>query len=365
MFLCMRYISFFLEYLQRLQYRLIHLSEKEPLNKLSIVVIIFLDIFVFSMIGIGMEQQYGVLWTTEQYVPNTCHAIVIDKSITTDTSQRIWAIDDEISFSSHDIHHYVNINGGLTKEKLQMREHPICREVYSRLSTLAQSPTFSKLLSDWNKSTKNEDRDTLKVAIVASPEYQAFWQYVTSDDHATTLQHDLNVAEWWYPVKKFGMDLLFLLPLCGVFWWWGIRSVRRGSTLQTFISSHLLVVASFLLLQSIVCEIYSLIPKELLDTIWRWLLRYNIIALWYYFLIVVGIVCTLSIIYLIQRKFSDPERIRTARLAASACYDCGKKLPGDCIACPFCSARQYRVCRYCRRDTYVAGQYCRDCGLEE
>ena len=185
------------------------------------------------------------------------------------------------------------------------------------------------------------------------------------DDHTATLENDLLINEWWYPVKKFGVELLFLLPLCWIFWWWGARSVRLGNTLQTLISSHLLVVATIPLIVCIFDAITSFIPKVILDKIWKWLLQYDVVGLWYYFLVFVGIGVVFIVIYLLQRRFADPARIKLDRLASGACYDCGKKLQGTYAACPFCGAKQYRECISCHQDTFVAARYCHECGYEE
>ena len=358
----MRYITPLVDTIMGIHMRLTRLSEKEPLNKLSLAVVIFLDVFVFCVIMAGLSEQVSLLWTPEQYVPSLCHTIVIDESAA-DTREI-----DRINTLSSIMKDYpvYSYGAALSKKEKEMREHPICREVDMRIETIRQSITLSRLFDDREKvAYSQQDSSSTTASITAAPEYQSLWQYVLADGHAATLDHDLLIDQWWYSVKRFGMELIFLLPLCGVVWWWGARSVRLGNTLQTLVSSHLLVISGIPLLICIIEEVTAFIPRVILEKIWKWLQQYDIAGIWHYFLVLVGIVVALLIIYLIQRKFSDPERIRTARLAASACYDCGKKLPGDCIACPFCSARQYRVCRYCRRDTYVAGRYCRDCGLEE
>jgi hypothetical protein len=48
---------------------------------------------------------------------------------------------------------------------------------------------------------------------------------------------------FWFPVKRLAMQMIFLLPLFVVFYAWNNTSIRKGRGIQILVSSHLLVVS--------------------------------------------------------------------------------------------------------------------------
>src|SRR5690606_28811921 len=84
-----------------------------------------------------------------------------------------------------------------------------------------------------------------EAAVLAQPQVQALWQRIDAVTAAERdqLRADLDRLQRWYPVQRLGMDLVFLLPLLGLFYSWNAASLRRQRPVQTLVSSHLLVVA--------------------------------------------------------------------------------------------------------------------------
>jgi len=60
--------------------RLTRITENEPLSLLSIVLIVFLDLFVLVNLFVGLNNQTKQLTSPDEYIPNVCREIIIDKN---------------------------------------------------------------------------------------------------------------------------------------------------------------------------------------------------------------------------------------------------------------------------------------------
>ena len=177
-----------------------------------------------------------------------------------------------------------------------------------------------------------------------------------------TLRNDLRRLNFWYPVRKLGMEMLFLLPLFLVFYAWNARSIARDRPFQTLVSSHLLVVAAIPAIFKLIELVYDILPRKLLRDIIEFLESFKLVAIWHYLLIGAAILAALALIYLFQRKLFSREKMMQRRIARGQCQDCGLRLAADSRYCTACGADQYRTCASCHQLTHVHGKYCRACG---
>ncbi len=63
--------------------RLTSVSKEEPLNKLSLAVIIILDIFVLTFVFTGLDEHTQQLTTASEYMPSNARNIFIEQNWTT------------------------------------------------------------------------------------------------------------------------------------------------------------------------------------------------------------------------------------------------------------------------------------------
>jgi hypothetical protein len=173
---------------------------------------------------------------------------------------------------------------------------------------------------------------------------------------------DLRQANFWYPVKRLGMEMVFLLPLFVVFYLWNSRSIAGHRPFQTLVSSHLLVVVLIPVMLKVMELVYDIIPKKFLARIIEFLESLKLVALWHYLLIGVSVVVALALIYLLQRKLFSREKLIDKRISKGLCQKCGQRLPEGSRSCPFCGFAQYRNCSHCSEPTHVLGKFCRTCG---
>ena len=81
------------------------------------------------------------------------------------------------------------------------------------------------------------------------------------------------------------MELAFLLPLFIIFWIWNSRSIEKKSSVQSLISSHLLVIAFIPIFIKVMEAIFDIIPKRLIEKILEFLVSFKLLAIWYYVLV--------------------------------------------------------------------------------
>jgi RNA polymerase subunit RPABC4/transcription elongation factor Spt4 len=167
---------------------------------------------------------------------------------------------------------------------------------------------------------------------------------------------------FWYPIKRLGMQMLFLLPLFAIFYAWNDASIRKGRGIQALISTHLMVVSFIPIFFKIIETVYDIIPKKLLKKLIELLESLKLVAIWYYFVIALAVAAALFVIYIFQKKLFSREKLMERRIAKGQCQQCGKQLPSGSQACPFCGFEQYKACSSCNRPTLVFGKYCRECG---
>ena len=141
-----------------------------------------------------------------------------------------------------------------------------------------------------------------------------------------TIQKTYDSLVFWYPVKRFAVEIIFILPLLAVTLWWSRRSERNNNGLQTLIASHLLGIIGIFILAKGIELIYDIIPHRLLQKLYEILMSWNIIGLLYYIFIIIGILLTMGVIYLVQKKIFSPERLQAKRADHTQCYLCGEKL---------------------------------------
>ena len=131
---------------------------------------------------------------------------------------------------------------------------------------------------------------------------------------------------FWYPVKRLGMQMLFLLPLFAIFYVWNNASIRKSRGIQALVSSHLLVVSFIPIFFKIIETVYDIIPKKLLKKLIDLLESLKLVAIWHYFVIALAVAAALFLIYIFQKKLFSREKLierriakDSARSAASTC----------------------------------------------
>lgn len=379
--------------------------DNQPLSKATLVILLFLDIFILTAIFNGLAAHTRQLSTPDDYIPGSCREMVIDRS---------WNPTNRIENLSQLVNSH-NTSYTYRSQPVQRQNHPICtpyltlldhiksdktlvsnfderrkveRETQelqrrinqlkgsydtSLLEAIAQQPEpatevdairaeFKQKSSRLNSlKTRVSELDGL---ISAAPKVASLWAKLQSSqtDDRQALLAELRSLNFWYPVKKFGMQMLFLLPLFAVFYVWNNASIRGNRSLQTLVSAHLLVVAFIPVFCKLIEAIYNIIPKQLLHKLIALLTELKLVAIWHYSIIVVAIATALLLIYLFQKKLFSREKLIERRIAKGECQQCGKHLPTGARACPHCGYLQFSPCPACGKPKHTQSRHCWACG---
>lgn len=357
--------------------RLRSISKNEPLSGFSLIIIIFLDIFVLIALFQGLSDQTASFTTPTDIIPYNCQTIAIDTE-NYDKSQKINQILSQAKSYQYDTYssYASNSSAGNHPESL----HPECLKIENLFSGMRNDTEFYKLLDGREqisnrRSSIQSDIDRLKgsydtvllektanqpkedsisetsagtikadlqkrtdelgklleeekanmALIEQNNNLQGILTYLTPE-LAKSLRATLSKLEFYYPIKRLGVELLFLIPLFLIVWFWNDRSMRRENGAQTLVSSHLLVVIFIPIFWKICEAIFEIIPERLLQAIMKFLQDYRILMFWYYFLILLAIGIALASIYFLQKKVFSKKRLIEKRVEHSGCQFCGKHL---------------------------------------
>lgn len=396
-----------------LKSKLTEIGGNEPLSKLAFVAVIFLDIFILVTIFTGLADHTAQLPTLDQYIPYTCRDMVIGADQKTDT-EKVNLLKNYVVYNTPFTGPIYEYNTIVTSDI-----HPVCQKIkedfdvinaktsdinalYTTLNTLEQkrdtlqyemnnlkqnydTAVLEKIANMESEAVKmqqekiqkqtqlaeyNKQIQDIHTQILANSTFKGIWEYVLGNnaEKQKLLESDFAVAEFWYPIKKLLMELAFLLPLFLVFLAWNTRSIRKNSGVQSFISSHLVVIAFIPIFWKILEAIFEIIPKRLIEQILTFLASFKLLALWYYVLVLVGILVGMFVVYIIQKKIFSRDRLNEKRISHGDCQGCGKHLPehiiGGVIHCPFCGYHQYKTCPGCKKETPITAKFCTICGFK-
>ena len=378
--------------------------DRQPLSKAALVIILFLDIFILTAIFNGLDEHTRQLTSPDDRIPYTCREIVINNrwnatnridnlsQIVLAHSTRYYLVEEKrkdlhpVCAPYLDLFDQIKNDKALTasfedRAKFVQETRDLQREIgnlkgaydTSLLETIARQKQGQAHVQTLQKDIrkKTDALNTLQGSIVAldqringNEKIKLLWERLEglSDRDRDTLKADLRSMYFWHPVKRLGMQMLFLLPLFAVFYAWNNASIRKNRGIQALVSSHLLVVSFIPIFFKIIETVYDIIPKKLLKKLMDLLESLKLVAVWHYLVIAVAVAAALFLIYIFQKKLFSREKLIERRIAKGQCQECGKHLPAGSAACPFCGFAQFRACNSCGKPTLVYGKYCRECG---
>ena len=381
--------------------------DDQPLGKAALVIILFLDLFILISIFDGLDEHTRQLTSPDEHIPAACRQIVLD---------RTWGPTSRLEDLSAIVLAYSTSYYPIEVEKQDL--HPLCRPYVGLLDRIKKDKELSNAFEDRNGFVREagelrREIDNLKGAYdtsllesaagqrdgmapveiirkqvrektsalntltgqIASLEQRIngdatirqLWELLgrLRDLDRDTLRADVRRLNFWFPVKRLAMQLVFLLPLAAAFYLWNGASIRKGRGVQALVSSHLLVVAAIPVLFKVIETVYDIIPKKLLRKLIELLESLKLVALWHYLVIALAVGGALFLIYVFQKKLFSREKLIERRIAKGQCQACGKQLPALSPACPFCGSTQFKACGQCGRQTLVHGKFCRECGAAQ
>lgn len=383
--------------------------DSKPIGKAALTVVLLLDLFILVSIFEGLADHTRQLAGPGEYIPRHCRDVVIDND---------WNEANRLVRIARIVSNYRGSYVRIDERERIKREHPICAPISAVIRSIQDdrnlAAELSKFLRLRNQAVQvkaehgrvkgaydtamlaqiakdgredqniaslrtrveqtTESMDTLVdsertvvESLVQNQRIKKLFGIIeaSSESQRDALLQDLRSLNFWHPVKRLAMEMVFLLPLVVVFYFWNAKSISAGRPFQALVSSHLLVVVFVPVLFKIMELVYDIVPKKLLKQVIDLLESMKLVAIWHYLVMGAGILASLALIYFFQKKLFSQEKLIQKRITKGLCQDCGARLPAGSVACPMCGFNQFRQCGHCNKPTYVYGKYCRECGARE
>ena len=215
-----------------------------------------------------------------------------------------------------------------------------------------------------NISTLSQEVSHLKNQVVAKPESVSFISFLKDNEKFRAVEKGYQQASFWYPSIQLAFQSLFLLPLIIV-----TLSVHnfvraRGYGLISLISWHLLVIFFIPLILKIFEFLQVGAIFQFIFDIISALLGGLLFLISYVYILLIPII-GFGIIKFLQKIVFNPKVQVAKRIQKSCCIKCAKKNRHHDIYCPHCGYNQYVECPNCHNLTYKDFPYCKECGYSQ
>ncbi|TAE55819.1 MAG: hypothetical protein EAZ76_13020 [Nostocales cyanobacterium] len=385
----------------------------EPLNKFSLIVIIFVDIFILINVFIGLNDISN--WHISPYQTYPCYTEWENYQKSTNKDKDYQMIADSFSYDNTpryqrqyqqiaDNHlgqlseiclNYGELKDGVLSDANYQDSKKI-NSIQGKISNLeaantrirnqydstllekiaGQSPENSINQVGAEKAKQELDKNTRQIAnlkkeiadlkqqIVNRKESSNFLALLKDKGKLDTVAEGYKSASFWYPSIQFAFQAMFLIPLIIIGLLVHRFSQNRGYGLVALISWHLLVVFFIPLLLKVL---------EFLQVGVVFNFLYNVVAR-----IFGGLLFLVSYLYILfiplfgwmiikvcQGIIFNRKTQAAKRVQKSQCINCGKNIKSFHAHCPHCGYYQYVECHNCHELTYKKLPYCYHCGTEQ
>ncbi|MER3433787.1 MAG: hypothetical protein C4288_10220 [Leptolyngbya sp. ERB_1_1] len=204
----------------------------------------------------------------------------------------------------------------------------------------------------------------LKDELLAKPESGELFKFLRNDTSFAEVEKGYKQASFWYPSIQLTLQALFLLPLlvgAGLIYRF---AERKWYGLVALISWHLLIIFFIPLILKVFefLQVGALF-KFLFDIISK--IFGGLLFLVSYAYILLIPLAGFALIKFFQ-KFGIRNKIPPSSLVQqSRCLNCTRTLKHSESYCPHCGYYQHLECHNCHQPTYKHLPYCRNCGAEQ
>ena len=387
----------------------------EPLNKVSLIVIILVDIFILINVFSGLNDISGWYISPSQAYP--CYSewenyrtqtkrdkdyIIVKASFSSDANnqpsfQETYQQAEkghlgEVSKTCLKYGSYKdrinNSDNQQTIENIDQKQEGISKlEQFNRtirdqydstlLEEIAGQPRQQSInqvrakeakeqlaRNNQNISTLNKELSQLKNQLINKPESIDFIAFLKDDEQYRAVKKVYQQASFWYPSIQITFQSIFLLPLIFISLLVHNFAQRKRYRLISLISWHLLIVFfiplivkvfEFFQVGAIFAFIFNIISA----------LFGGLIFLVSYVYILLIPLLGFGIIKFFQRIVFNTKVQVASRVQNLRCIQCAKKIRNHDTYCPHCGYYQYIECQNCHTLTYKYLPYCKQCGYSQ
>ncbi len=202
---------------------------------------------------------------------------------------------------------------------------------------------------------------TLQNALIAKSESTGFLAILKNDAQFSELEGSYKQASFWYPSIKLSFQALFLLPLLFVAFSLYKFAQRKNYGLIALICLHLLIIFFIPLIFKVFEFLQVGVLFEVVFDLVRTLFGGLLFLINYLYILLIPLV-GFGIIKFVQTVVLNPKIQAANRVQASRCMSCAKKIGQEDAHCPHCGFYQYMECQNCHQLTYKNLPYCKQCG---
>jgi len=387
--------------------------DNEPINKVSLVVIILVDLFILTNVFLGLNdignwpispsQAYPCYgdWSAYRQQTNEDKAFDFLQTALTrspegftlqetyqDISRRhLGAVSDICTEYAVRLDQVDTLENQQRLTEINQRQGAIAnldaanqqiREQYDStlLEEIAGQPEDLSINEVAAAAAKQElDRNTAQIAqleaeiaafeaeVVADSESQPILGLLADDTQFATLEQRYDRASFWHPTVEIFFQGLFLVPLLVIAWAVHQLAQRRNYGLVALLSWHLLVIFTV----PLIVKLFEILQVGALFT---FLTEIAIVLLGglsflvsYIYILLIPLI-GFGLIQFFQKVVFNPRVQAAGRVQKERCIRCAKKLPRHETHCPHCGYGQLRDCPVCHEPTYRLLPHCRTCGAK-
>ncbi|XHX78278.1 MAG: hypothetical protein RBJ76_28265 [Stenomitos frigidus ULC029] len=210
-------------------------------------------------------------------------------------------------------------------------------------------------------TTIAKEINALKQELITKPESANWLTLLKNDEQFRSVEQGYQQASFWYPTIQFAFQAFFLLPL--ILLALAIHTVaqRKGYGLVALMSWHLLVIffipLIFKVFEFLQVGVLFQFAFDLLSTLLSGLL----FLVSYIYILLIPLI-GFGIIKLFQKLVFNAKVQAANRVQKSCCINCAKTIRHHDHHCPHCGYDQYMECLSCHELTYKHLPYCKQCG---
>ncbi len=377
----------------------------EPLSSLSVVLLIILDIFIFTNVMIGVNGETAKVPKPAYYYPSECSRHFNDlqtnykgfesssyrntyaSHLRPHLSQQCQELEKIIKGLRSDEAYTLNLKSLYTIQSRQKQNKARLEQLTTQYNTrlfesIAQMPNNKKLHDAKGEyDALNLDNANLEKELKALPSvtalagYKAYEAYIESNK-ASFIQAEKSYA-FWQPFKAYGHMLIFILPLLLLFGflyrWSKGKELRQENynPVVKIISAHIGLILVLPLVWYTLSLLYHVLPKTILKNLVEFLVEIGLISLLNYLAIFLVVLFFGGLIYFIQKRTHRQKQTvsysknRQKLISWSQCFECEYKIDYAKAHCPFCGVGLHEVCSACQKETNLHERFCSHCGKEK
>ena len=380
----------------------------EPLNKVSLIVIILVDIFILINVFTGLNDISQWYLSPSQSYP--CYFEWNDYKANTSKNKdyeflRSSELKIQQTYQNAEDGHLgkvskICLNYAESKDKLNNPENQkiitTINQTQDKISRLEQanatilqqydSTLLEKIAGQSSGNSINQVRAekakqelaqnnqkisnlkqeiaNLQNQLLTKPESINFLVFIKDETKFEQIKKGYENASFWYPSIQLFFQSIFLLPLIAIALLVNSFSQRRRYGLISLISWHLLVIFLIPLILKVFEFLQIGVIFQLLFNLISFLFGGLIFLINYLYILLIPVI-GFGIIKFFQTIVFNPQVQAVNRIQQSRCIRCAKKIRSQDSHCPHCGYDQYIECHNCHNLTYRGLPYCYHCGADQ